>query len=43
MTMALVADFEAGTVKPRETDIARVRAALERAGVEFIGDVGVKL
>jgi hypothetical protein len=29
--------------RPRPSDLAAIKAALERTGVEFIDDVGVKL
>jgi|HubBroStandDraft_1064217.scaffolds.fasta_scaffold1271189_1 predicted transcriptional regulator len=32
----LVADYEAGSVAPRVSDLAAIRQALERAGVDFI-------
>lgn len=41
--VALVADYEAGTIAPRVTDVAAMQSALERMGIDFIGDVGVKL
>jgi hypothetical protein len=41
----LVADYQAGSVAPRVSDLAAIRQALERAGVEFIdGDrTGVRM
>jgi acetyl-CoA acetyltransferase len=38
-----VRDFELAGAITRQSDIDALQAALERAGVEFIGDVGVKL
>jgi hypothetical protein len=36
-------DFEFAGAVTRQADIDAMQAALEKAGVEFIGDVGVKL
>jgi predicted transcriptional regulator len=43
-----VADFEAGIRHPNETNLAAIRAALEKAGVVFLDDdsgggIGVRL
>jgi hypothetical protein len=36
-------DFEFAGAVTRQADINALRAALEKAGVEFISDVGVKM
>ena len=47
VTKSTVANFEAGKRSPYDRTLADVRAALEKAGVEFIaengGDPGVRL
>jgi transcriptional regulator with XRE-family HTH domain len=34
---SLIADYETGANVPRQADLDAIQAALERAGVEFIG------
>jgi hypothetical protein len=41
--IGVIIDFEAGGRLPRDEDLDAIQDALERAGVEFIDDVGVKL
>ena len=40
--IAAIVDFETGSATPRPSDLAAIKAALERAGVEFIQG-GLKL
>jgi predicted transcriptional regulator len=39
---AIIADFEAGALTPRSTDLDAIQDALERAGVELI-EGGVRM
>jgi len=39
----MIADFEAGVRRPGELYLRAIEQALERAGVEFIDEIGVKL
>jgi hypothetical protein len=41
--LVLIADYEIGVPGLRPEDLAAIQKTLEEAGVEFIGDVGVKL
>jgi hypothetical protein len=42
--ITVIRDFEVGArVAFRQADLDAIREALERAGVEFVNDVGVKL
>jgi hypothetical protein len=36
VTVTIITDFETGVGRTRPTDVAAIRAALEKAGVEFI-------
>jgi|HubBroStandDraft_4_1064222.scaffolds.fasta_scaffold197803_2 predicted transcriptional regulator len=41
--LALIADFESGAGTPRPADVEAIQKVLERAGVEFVDEIGVKL
>jgi transcriptional regulator with XRE-family HTH domain len=43
VTTALIADYELGVSTLRPADLKAIRAALEREGVEFIDQDGVRL
>ncbi len=43
MPLGIIIDFEAEAMVPRPEDLDALQDAFERAGVDFIGDVGVKL
>lgn len=43
VAVATLADFESGKRSPHPRTIAAIRSALETAGVEFIGETGVRL
>jgi len=39
----MIGNFEAGVRRPGELYLKAIEQALERAGIEFISDLGVKL
>ena len=43
VTTTLTADYEDGANTPRPADLEAIRTALERAGVKFLDQDGVKL
>ena len=43
ISRATINRFERGIIKPTQANLAAVRAALERGGIEFLSDDGARL